>query len=167
MADMAPTAATTTSRTLAVMSVAAAPDRAMSNRFNSSSVLGMSLVEYQMADRKPPRLKTLGTRIGSLPPRIAKAGETEAERARRRDRTEPFRKLYRTGRWQKLRWSVLLRDRFQCRQCGLIEPRTSRIVCDHIIDHGHDEAKFWVGADGLQTLCATCHSAKRRTPNAW
>ena len=112
---------------------------------------------------RKPRLPSLPPRIGGLPSRIGQPDATEAERARRRDRTEPWRKLYRSARWARLRMVVLTRDGFQCRRCGFVETDTSRLICDHIVDHKGDEAKFWVGPDGLQTLCIACHGAKART----
>lgn len=115
---------------------------------------------------KPKRrpLRSLGSRLGTLPDRLGNAGETEAERARRRDRTEPLRKLYRTARWQRLRLEVLLRDGYTCRRCGLTLP-SHLLVADHVRDHGHDPARFWVDSDGLQTLCQVCHGRKGRS--AW
>ena len=113
------------------------------------------------------RLSRLPPRLSGLAPMVARADATEAARSRRRDRTEPWRRLYRSARWARLRMAVLTRDGFQCRRCGFVETDTSRLICDHIVDHKGDEAKFWVGPDGLQTLCVGCHGAKARTRNRW
>ncbi len=69
-----------------------------------------------------------------------------------------WRSWYKTARWQKLRMSVLIRDRFTCQMagCGRIEPNTSLLVADHKIAHRGDEALFW-DERNLQCLCKTCH----------
>ena len=75
---------------------------------------------------------------------------------------EPAHKRwYKTARWQKLRWSVLVRDMFTCQSCGKIEHDTSKLHCDHIDPHRGDEAKFWAGP--FQTLCANCHNSMKQS----
>ncbi|WP_210250482.1 HNH endonuclease [Brucella anthropi] len=81
-----------------------------------------------------------------------------------RDAGAPWRKWYKTSRWQKLRWSILQRDLFTCQMpgCGRIEAQTSKLVCDHIDPHRGDERKFW-DERNLHCICKTCHdSAKQR-----
>ncbi|WP_287363448.1 HNH endonuclease [Mesorhizobium sp.] len=56
--------------------------------------------------------------------------------------------------------SVLVRDRFTCQRCKLLESDTSKLVCDHITPHRNDEAKFWSGP--FQTLCRNCHSGAKQ-----
>lgn len=68
--------------------------------------------------------------------------------------------LYKTARWQKLRWSILVRDLFTCQECKGIEADTSQLVCDHIEPHKGDEAKFWAGP--FQTLCKHCHDSLKQ-----
>ena len=83
------------------------------------------------------RLRTAAPRVGRLQPRVARLAETEADRSRLRDAAEGGRAWYKTARWQRLRWSVLLRDR-------------------------GDEERFWAGP--FQTLCKPCHDgAKQRS----
>lgn len=107
------------------------------------------------------KLKTIRPLVGKLPPLIRNQSGDEAQRSRFRDDTQAWRRLYKTSRWQKLRWSVLVRDLFTCGICGRVEGNTSQLVCDHIERHGGDEAKFWAGP--FQTLCKACHdSAKQR-----
>lgn len=78
----------------------------------------------------------------------------------------PWRKWYKTARWQKLRLSILLRDLFTCRMCLRVEGNTSRLVCDHIQPHRGDERLFW-DASNLQCLCSACHDgAKQREEQA-
>lgn len=97
----------------------------------------------------------IGSRLAaSLPTRE----EAEAERHRKRDRTQPWRAWYKTARWQKLRMSVLVRDLFTCQMkgCGRIEADTSQLVADHKVPHHGDEALFW-NENNLQCLCKPCH----------
>ncbi|MCB1476619.1 MAG: HNH endonuclease [Rhodobiaceae bacterium] len=83
-----------------------------------------------------------------------------------RDGALPWRGWYKTARWQKLRWSVLVRDLFTCRMCKRIEADTSKLVADHIKAHRGDEALFW-DAENIQTLCKPCHdSAKQQEEQA-
>ena len=68
----------------------------------------------------------------------------------------PWKRWYKTARWQALRLKVFLRDLFTCKRCGRIEGNTSLLVCDHIKPHRGDERLFWDEAN-LQTLCKPCH----------
>lgn len=93
-----------------------------------------------------PRLKPMGQRLTADIP-IIRPG---------RSNDEPYRKLYKTARWQKLRWSILVRDLFTCQMCGTLHADTSKLVCDHVVPHGGDPDAFWQGP--FQTLCNTpCH----------
>lgn len=75
---------------------------------------------------------------------------------------QPWRAWYKTARWQRLRWSILLRDLFTCQICGVIEGVTSQLVADHKTAHRGDEVLFWDDGN-LQCLCKTCHdSIKQR-----
>jgi 5-methylcytosine-specific restriction protein A len=78
------------------------------------------------------------------------------------DASQPHRRWYKTARWQKLRWSILTRDRFTCQMpgCGKMEPDTSKLVCDHKEQHHGNEAKFWSGP--FQTLCKDCHDSLKQ-----
>ncbi|MBB3567235.1 HNH endonuclease [Rhizobium sp. BK491] len=106
-----------------------------------------------------PRLKALGSRIAAPSDRQ----ETEAERHRQRDRTQPWRAWYKTSRWQKLRMSVLVRDLFTCQMkgCGRIEADTSKLVADHKTPHHGDEVLFW-DENNLHCLCKTCHDSLKQ-----
>lgn len=73
----------------------------------------------------------------------------------------PWRKWYKTARWQALRLATFLRDLYTCKECGRIEGDTSKLVCDHIDPHRGDERKFF-DPDNLQTLCSTCHDTVKR-----
>ena len=80
---------------------------------------------------------------------------------RRLDAEQPWRAWYKTARWQKLRWSVLVRDRFTCVKCKAIVTDTSRLVCDHTVPHRGREAAFWGGP--FQTLCKDCHDGLKQS----
>ncbi len=108
------------------------------------------------------RLRQLPSRLTTLPPRLAPAPSTEADRHRMRDATQAWRGWYKTARWQRLRWDVLVRDRFTCRRCGRIEGNTSQLVADHIDPHRGDEALFW-DAVNLQCLCKACHDSAKQS----
>lgn len=88
----------------------------------------------------------------------------ERERSRERDGTQPWRAWYKTARWQRLRWSVLVRDLFTCQMtgCGRVEPDTSKLVADHVEPHRGDEALFWK-QDNLRCLCKRCHDSLKQS----
>lgn len=109
------------------------------------------------------RLKQLPSRLKSLPPRIATTSTTtEADRSRQRDASVPWRKWYKTSKWQRLRWSVLVRDLFTCQMCKRIEGNTSLLVADHKVPHQGDEALFW-DEKNLQCLCKACHDKHKQS----
>lgn len=111
------------------------------------------------------RLSSVKPRLGTLRPRLAQRDDARAEMDRRRE-LRPWRKWYKTARWAKLRWAVLVRDLFTCCRCGVIEADTSQLVADHRKPHRGDEALFW-DFDNLQCLCGPCHSgAKQREEQA-
>lgn len=108
------------------------------------------------------RLTQLRPRLGSMPRRVGGSlPATEAERSRLRDALAPSRAWYKTARWQRLRWDVLVRDLFTCRLCGRIEGVTSRLVADHIVPHRGDAGRFW-DAGNLQCLCKACHDGTKQ-----
>ncbi|AXQ93192.1 HNH endonuclease [Cereibacter sphaeroides] len=111
------------------------------------------------------RLKQAPGRLATMPSRLAcsPVPSTERERHRHRDETQPWRRWYKTARWQRLRWSVLVRDLFTCQRegCGRLEADTSLLVADHKIPHRGDEALFWDAAN-LQCLCKTCHDRDKQ-----
>jgi len=110
------------------------------------------------------RLKQMRPRIAMLTSRVASA--TPAGGSSRRDEMQSWRAWYKTARWRRLRWSVLKRDLFRCRMCGLVTGDTSQLVADHVRPHRGDETLFW-DAGNLQCLCKHCHdSAKQKTEHA-
>lgn len=82
-------------------------------------------------------------------------------RDQQREAIAPWRRWYKTARWQRLRESVLIRDQFTCRKCGTIETDTSMLVGDHIVPHRGDPELFWSQAN-VQCLCKTCHDRDKQ-----
>lgn len=74
----------------------------------------------------------------------------------------PWKAWYKTARWQKLRYAILLRALFTCSKCGRIEGNTSLLVADHIKPHRGDASLFWDEAN-LQCLCKACHDKLKQT----
>jgi len=109
-----------------------------------------------------PRLKTIKPLVSKLPPRLGYHPGNERERSLHRDAAQPWRAWYKTSRWQRLRWKVLVRDLFACQMCGRIEPDTSKLVADHVIPHRGDEAMFW-DEGNLQCLCKPCHDKVKQS----
>ncbi|MBI1621489.1 HNH endonuclease [Aquamicrobium zhengzhouense] len=107
------------------------------------------------------KLKTLKPLVGKLPPRLGYQPGNERERSRHRDSTQGWRAWYKTARWQKLRWSVLVRDLFTCQMCSRAEADTSLLVGDHIKPHRGDETLFW-DASNIQCLCKRCHDRHKQ-----
>lgn len=101
------------------------------------------------------RLQSLKPGVRSLPSTIAYAPKDERERDRFRGK-QHWRKWYSTARWRKLRWSVLVRDRFTCQRCGRLEGDTSQLVANHKRPHRGDERLFW-DEGNIETACKPCH----------
>ncbi|MDQ0349748.1 HNH endonuclease [Ancylobacter vacuolatus] len=104
------------------------------------------------------RLKAIPSRYKVAPSRLATQAHDGPSRDRLRYATKPWRAWYDLARWKRLRLKVFLRDLFACQMpgCRVIEPNTSRLVCDHRVPHHGDEALFW-DENNLQTLCKPCH----------
>lgn len=104
------------------------------------------------------RLTALKPRLSAPAPRLAMpAPGDRVAFDRDRDR-KPWRQWYKTARWQRLRWRVLVRDLFTCQRpgCGRVEADTALLVADHVEPHRGDEALFWAEGN-LQCLCKPCH----------
>jgi 5-methylcytosine-specific restriction endonuclease McrA len=105
------------------------------------------------------RLKALKPRLFVARSRLHRPTDERSLDRRRLADTET-RKLHKTARWEKLRWSVLLRDQFTCQICFRLEGDTSRLVCDHVEPHRGNVEKFWAGP--FQTLCKGCHDGVKQ-----
>lgn len=79
---------------------------------------------------------------------------------RRYDPARPWRKLYSTARWKRLRIAQLQAEPL-CRFCkarGIIKPANT---VDHIEPHRGDEELFW-NPENLQSLDTICHNALKQ-----
>lgn len=109
------------------------------------------------------KLTAVRSRLGVTKPRVGFLPGDRQARDQERD-TRGWRRWYKTGRWQRLRMAVLIRDMFTCQWagCGRIEGDTSELVADHREPHRGDERLFW-DEQNLWCLCKPCHdSAKQR-----
>lgn len=112
------------------------------------------------------KLKAVTSRIGKVKPRLGYVQGDQKAQARSREAFSAWRAWYRTPKWAKLRGEVLLRDRYTCRMCGRTASSPD-LVADHIVPHRGDPTMFWCGPEGIQTLCASCHSKhKQRSERA-
>lgn len=106
--------------------------------------------------KKAPRVPTLTPRVAALPSRLPsltgsswRAGKTTAGRG--------YGAAWRRRREAQLRAEPL------CRLCKADGRVTAATVADHLVPHRGDPALF----DGpLQSLCATCHSARKQREEA-
>ncbi len=110
------------------------------------------------------RLTRIAPQLSKVAPRVGWAEDVSPERMR--DANAPWRKWYKTERWRRLRWSILVRDGFTCRLCGRLEGNTKLLVCDHVKPHRGVEQLFWDEAN-LACMCKSCHdSVKQRDEQA-
>ncbi|OBQ69386.1 hypothetical protein A9K72_09085 [Mesorhizobium loti] len=76
---------------------------------------------------------------------------------------QPWRRWYKTARWQRLRAHQLAEEPL-CRNCKKHGRITAATVCDHIERHGGDPDRFWNGP--FQSLCDQapwrCHSSEKQ-----
>lgn len=107
------------------------------------------------------RLTQIKPRLAPPPRRLAAPLGADRDGPRGRDATLAWRKWYKTARWQRLRWDVLVRDGFQCQRCRRVEPDSARLVADHVRAHRGDAALFW-DPGNLQCLCRTCHDGAKQ-----
>lgn len=99
--------------------------------------------------------------FGSVPPAGQRLAAAIPDRDAQRAILTPWRRWYKTSRWQALRLRVLARDGCTCQRCGRIESDTSQLVADHVMPHRGDVALFW-DVGNLQTLCAPCHNSAKQ-----
>jgi len=107
------------------------------------------------------RLQTVKPTLAKVRPMLVAVTQDARERSRQRDRDVTWRKLYKTSRWQRLRWKVLEQSHFTCAMCGRIEGQTAKLVADHIMPHKGDENLFW-DKGNLQCLCRQCHDTTKK-----
>ena len=112
------------------------------------------------------KLRQLRGTLPVLKPRVSFLNDDKAAVSRARDRQHEFRSWYKTQRWRKKRWGILVRDLFTCQMCSRVEAVTALLVADHKTPHRGDEVLFW-DERNLWCLCKPCHdSAKQREERA-
>jgi 5-methylcytosine-specific restriction endonuclease McrA len=92
--------------------------------------------------------------------RDAKRARDRRHDARRRMR-QPWRALYATRVWQRLRAEQLRREPF-CRMHAARGEKIAASHVDHIRAHRGDPALFFDPAN-LQSLCSTCHNKVKQS----
>jgi 5-methylcytosine-specific restriction endonuclease McrA len=106
-------------------------------------------------------MRNLKPRIATLAPRLGYASDDRAAESRYRRARDPALGWYKSARWQRIRWQVLVRDRFQCQACKRTIAGKGEAICDHVVPHRGNASLFWSGP--FQTLCKQCHdSVKQR-----
>ena len=113
------------------------------------------------------RLKALAPRLRGLAPRLATLPPGDRQAFDRARDAQPWRRWYKTARWQRLRMDVLVRDLFTCQWpgCGRVVGDASQLVADHRVPHRGDAALFWDAAN-LQCLCKHCHDGPKARAEA-
>jgi 5-methylcytosine-specific restriction endonuclease McrA len=106
------------------------------------------------------RLATLAPQLTPLPSALGYLPSDAAAQSRYRRSTQPWQGWYKTARWQRLRWSVLVRDCFTCTRCKRVIVEKGEAICDHVEPHRGDHTRFWAGP--FQTLCKQCHDSAKQ-----
>lgn len=75
-------------------------------------------------------------------------------------KARPWKHLYNTKRWHRLRWYQLQGEPL-CRFCAALGHVTEATVVDHKKPHKGDEELFF-DPDNLQSLCKTCHDSTKQ-----
>jgi 5-methylcytosine-specific restriction endonuclease McrA len=111
------------------------------------------------------KLRQLRGPLPVVKPRLAFLNDDKAAASRARDRVQEHRAWYKTQRWRRLRWQVLVRDLFTCQICKTVEPKTSELVGDHKVPHRGDEVLFW-DEGNVWCLCKRCHDSVKQKEEA-
>ena len=108
------------------------------------------------------RVRMLRPKLKTLRPLLA-SPVTEIDG--KRIKTQPGAEWYRTEAWRRLRISVLERDRFTCRQTGVLlvgrHPAPDSPVVDHIRPHRGDPDLFW-DPENLQSVSKAWHDSVKQ-----
>lgn len=107
------------------------------------------------------RLTALPSRIGALPPRLAKPVDPNRAPTQRQRDDAAWRAWYKTKEWRELKAACHVRDNYTCQMCGAIcagkYPADDSPVADHRRAHRGDR-KLFFDINNLQTLCKfPCH----------
>lgn len=109
------------------------------------------------------KLQGLRPRLDRLAPKVGWLDEGPAG-SRARDARLAWRAWYKTARWQRLRWSVLVDAAFTCAMCGSVA-ESRRMVADHKVAHRGNAELFW-DRGNLQALCKGCHDGAKQRAEA-
>lgn len=75
----------------------------------------------------------------------------------------PWRRWYKTARWQRLKMSAHLRDGFICQRTGVLlvgkHPAPNSPVANHKVPHRGDPALFW-DLDNIETVAKSVHDSE-------
>ncbi len=108
----------------------------------------------------------LPPRIGRIKARFGKPTETELDRHRLRDASQPWRAWYKTARWQRKRRNILMRDGYVCQKTGeaLIGryPAPNSPVVDHKIPHRGNSDLFW-DDNNLEAVSKAYHDSTKQS----
>jgi 5-methylcytosine-specific restriction enzyme A len=85
---------------------------------------------------------------------------TMKKKASRYEANRPWRKLYDTARWKRLRLHRLQLEPL-CRYCKKLGRVTEANICDHIRPHKGDKDLFYDYAN-TQSLCKRCHDMHKQ-----
>lgn len=110
------------------------------------------------------RLKSLKPTLSVLKGGLRRADDGMSRDAYR-DAAQPWRRWYKTARWQRVRLGVIRRDKYTCQQTGALcigkHPAPNSPVVDHIVPHRGDEALFW-DESNLQTVSKEFHDREKQ-----
>jgi 5-methylcytosine-specific restriction protein A len=102
-----------------------------------------------------PTIKPMTSLITSAPAGLSKSQSRDVEL--------PWRKWYKTARWQRLRLDVFARDGFMCQRTGVflngVHPAPNSPVANHKIPHRGDWDLFW-DIDNLETVSKAVHDSE-------
>ena len=107
------------------------------------------------------KLGRMPSRFGDQAPAGQRLSATFADRYEARETLEPWRRWYKTARWQRLADAVKVAALFTCGRCGCVCAGKGEAVADHRIPHRGDPALFW-DRENLWCLCASCHSSAKQ-----
>lgn len=141
-------------------------------------------------------LRTIGNRLSTMAPLVARPVRNSAEASRNRDAALDYRAWYKLARWRRLRLETLWRDRCVCAICGKQARDAAQLVITgamvgRSLDDPHLRAEFeralirdqltWVAdhvtphrgqeamfwdAGNLQSLCKPCHDRIKQREEA-
>lgn len=115
------------------------------------------------------RLSNVRPRLDAGRSPITRAPISERERTALRDRSAPWRRWYRTKRWQQLRVEVIAAAEFRCAvtgvRCSGTHPAPDAPTVDHKIPHRGLSELFW-DRGNLQLVARVVHDTVKASIEA-